>query len=144
MFCDIDRYVDQLTELYSVATEFKRKTCYPQTFSVYRRPWPLINLTLGPSWERVVYMHDHTIFTHKINKLILITHFTNLILSTKSSAKDKRGKVCLSCFFSICIMSHLPSDAYLSTLLIQSFLTTVNTAFVFRLFKRSGTRSKVN
>ena len=77
----------------NVATEFKRKTCYPQTFSVYRRPWPLINLTLGPSWERVVYTHDHTIFTHKINKLILITHFPNLILSTKSSAKDKRGKV---------------------------------------------------
>ena len=53
MFCDIDKYVDQLTELYprpKVAAEFKRKIRYPRTFSVYRRPWPRwprLNLTLG-------------------------------------------------------------------------------------------------
>ena len=55
---------------------------------------------------------DHAIFTRKMAaELILIAHFTNLILGTKSRWKDKRGKVYVApviWFFSIFIMSHLP------------------------------------
>ena len=48
MFCDIDKYGDQLTELYprpKVAAEFKRKFHYPWTFSIYRQSCPRLNLT---------------------------------------------------------------------------------------------------
>ena len=92
---------------------------------------------------------DHAIFTRKIAaELILITHFTNLILSTKSHVKDKRGKVYVApiiCFFSIFIMSHLPQtiDYFKMNYSFNHFLTTVNTAFVLSLCKRSVTRPEI-
>ena len=91
---------------------------------------------------------DHAIFTCKIvAKLILITHFTNLIPGTKSSAKDNTGKVYVApviCFFFSIYYEPFTSDDYLFTLFVYHFLTTVDTAFVLWLCERSATRPKLN
>ena len=70
---------------------------------------------------------DHAIVTRKIAaEWILITHFTNLILGTKSRAKEGRYMLRQSyAFFSIFIMNHLPQTIINSSTLKWIILSII-------------------